>query len=505
MGGMANNRGGGQSGGNQRGPARQQGFNQNRRAGNASFNNPGGFHQGGSFKNRNQGHGNQNRQRHDGGSQPQQKENAAPSIVPATGKKEENKRTLTDFKIVGLEIPELDWSWGTLPPPPAEAVKVEVKDEPLDSAADVSVKDEVSDDKGALKVPAATDKQESQTEGASQVTEVAEGAQSQAVPATPRASRYPAEANGANQPPSRMRIYFDTPVTADDSKPIPHNASHGYSDAPSDSRKGKRKKLEDDDGDSLEDIRPPPPPPQMSAPMTDDRSSVAASIAPSTAETASEGDWLMAAIVEGDEEAQAAAALQPGAEEDGDAVDGDHERDAEGEEDLDADAEGEVEHLVGDDGEQPFCLKMAAKSVEALLAYFMGAGCLCTALTLCSLVFKGMVMTFICWARMVAPPQSPHLQSLKRLNTILSPRRLLQLLLLICFPTLHPRLSLRESLPLLKRRRLLHPRWKEPSLLPPIRLFLPMLRFPLMMALSLNRRPYTPFPCDAGFTHIHLF
>jgi 20S proteasome subunit alpha 6 len=36
----------------------------------------------------------------------------------------------------------------------------------------------------------------------------------------------------------------------------------------------------------------------MGSGMSDDRSSVAASVAPSIAETASEGDWLMAAIVE---------------------------------------------------------------------------------------------------------------------------------------------------------------------------------------------------------------
>lgn len=93
----------------------------------------------------------------------------------------------------------------------------------------------------------------------------------------------------------------------------------------------------------------------------------------------------MAAIVEGDEEAQAAAALQPGAEEDGD---GDHEHDAEGEEDLDADAEGEVEHIVGDDGEQSFCLKTAGNPVEALLAYLKGAGSHCTVLTPCSLISR---------------------------------------------------------------------------------------------------------------------
>ncbi len=91
-------------------------------------------------------------------------------------------------------------------------------------------------------------------------------------------------------PPSRIRIYFHTPVTAEDAQPIPHSST--TNPVPSDSRKGKRKKLEDDDMD-LEEGRTQPPPPHMS----DDRSSVA----PSVAETASETDWLMAAIVEGED------------------------------------------------------------------------------------------------------------------------------------------------------------------------------------------------------------
>jgi len=104
-------------------------------------------------------------------------------------------------------------------------------------------------------------------------------------------------------PPSRIRIYFHTPVTADDSRPIPHNSSYG--EVPSDARKGKRKKLEDDDGE-LEERRVPPPP-QRGGAMNDDQSSVGASVDPSVAETASEADWLMAAIVDGEEEAEGAA------------------------------------------------------------------------------------------------------------------------------------------------------------------------------------------------------
>lgn len=122
------------------------------------------------------------------------------------------------------------------------------------------------------------------------------------------------EANAHTPPPSRIRIYFHTPVTADDSRPIPHNSSPSFSSGatPSDSRKGKRKKLEDDDGD-MEEERARPPPPQMRG-TSDDRSSVSPSVAHSAAETVSEADWLMAAIVEGEEDAEAEAELDPARE-----------------------------------------------------------------------------------------------------------------------------------------------------------------------------------------------
>lgn len=348
MAGGSGNSGRGGSTGNQGSGLRGHGsraggnFNQNRRNQGS-----GGFQQGGSFRNRNQGHSNQNRSgnRQEAGSNAQ-KEPAVNSAAPG-GKKEENKRTLTDFKIVGLEIPELEWSWGVLPSPPA------VKTEPVDSVPNISVKDEVVvDDKSALKGTPAGDVQDSQAEASAQVTEVAEGAETQKTAESQAAASSAAvDVNGASQPPSRMRIYFDTPVTADDSKPIPHSTGGAYVDSASE-RKGKRKKLEDDDGD-LEEGRGRPPPPRMT--MNDDRSSVSGSVVPSASETSGEKDWLMAAIVDGDEEAQAAAELQPHGEEEVDGgehvLPGDH--DAEGEDgdfDTDADAEGEVEVLVDDGG-----------------------------------------------------------------------------------------------------------------------------------------------------------
>jgi len=81
-------------------------------------------------------------------------------------------------------------------------------------------------------------------------------------------------------------------VTADDSHPIPHT-SFSLTVASLDSRKGKRKKLEDNDGD-LEEGRGRPSPPQMANGMSDDWSSVAASVAPSIV-----GPELLGADMEG--------------------------------------------------------------------------------------------------------------------------------------------------------------------------------------------------------------
>ncbi|KAG6876490.1 hypothetical protein C0992_012795 [Termitomyces sp. T32_za158] len=154
-------------------------------------------------------------------------------------RKDENRRTLTDFKIVAFDIPDLAWSWGAVPPLPQPAVRPH----PL--------------------------------------------------PAPPHIS---------TPPPSRIRIYFHTPVTPDDARPIPLPPPT----TPSDSRKGKRKKLEDDDPDADEHRARPPPqmrtaddsdaeehrarlPPQMRTADPDD---------PSPAPPAE--DWLMAAIVDAD-------------------------------------------------------------------------------------------------------------------------------------------------------------------------------------------------------------
>lgn len=252
--------------------------------------------------------------RHDGGSTASfNTKDGTVSSFGNAGKKDENRRTLTDFKIIGLEMPDLSWSWGILPS--SLPIKAEVKEEA--TAPDVDVKDEDAEaNANAVKT------EDTLVEGVSQVAEaqtLVGGSMDtlsapEIKPSLDRGTGRASDANLSTPPPSRMRIYFHTPVTADDSRPVPHSSSFTLGSTPADSRKGKRKKLEDDDVDLEEDARVPPPPPQMT--IGDDRSSIAASAAPSVAETTSEADWLMAAI-EGEEEAETEIELHPGDEEEG--------------------------------------------------------------------------------------------------------------------------------------------------------------------------------------------
>ena len=292
---------GGSGGGPSNGPLRGHGSRSNfgggnNRRGGGSFTGSGGAgysHQGGSsFRGRNQGHMSSNRgNRPDGGSGSTFGSREGTMSSSFGGKKDENRRTLTDFKIVGLAIPDLSWTWGIIPflsPVKADGIAINV------DGQGAVVKEEILDNDSSAVASSSVGK-ETQTEVKAEVpVQSTEIEMADAKPLQDTMSNARVSSDTA-APPSRIRIYFHTPVTADDSRPIPHNSAYG--DVPSDTRKGKRKKLEDDDGD-LEERRAPPPPPQMGGTINDDQLSVTASIA----ETASEGDWLMAAIVEGEEE-----------------------------------------------------------------------------------------------------------------------------------------------------------------------------------------------------------
>lgn len=318
-GGGGGGRSGGQSG-SLRGHGSQRNFGgkdfHNRRGG--SFNSGGNYQN--NFRSRNQ---HANRSARQEGAAASTKDGATSASVGSIGK--ENRRTLTDFKILGLKIPQISWTWGIQP-----GKKSEIKEDLKDNTS-TTIKEEPNEDQK----PLSTGDMETLGDDVKPILANSESQAHGSIPGLPSTS----PDNGqSSPPPSRMRIYFHTPVTPDDSRPIPHSSNYygdGSVSSTSDVRKGKRKKFEDDDGDIEEGRAAPPPPPQMgsngfgsvnAASMTDnDRLSVSASVAPSLSETVSE-DWLMAAIVEGEEEAEAEGVLRlpPHDEEDND--DEDEER-----------------------------------------------------------------------------------------------------------------------------------------------------------------------------------
>ncbi|KAI6015811.1 hypothetical protein BKA83DRAFT_651956, partial [Pisolithus microcarpus] len=157
-------------------------------------------------------------------------------LRPSSCKKDENRCTLTDFKIIGLEMPELGWTRGVLP----TAIKAEEKEVAATNA-------EFSHD------PIKQESTEGDTSVGGNTTELApKGNNAYVQSAESVTAKVKTETSNAAQtaPPSRIRIYFHTPASVDDSHPIPHNYSSTLRVAPMDSHKGKRKKLEDDDGDT---------------------------------------------------------------------------------------------------------------------------------------------------------------------------------------------------------------------------------------------------------------
>lgn len=286
-------RGGGQQG-SLRGHGSRGGFGKqdfhNRRGGSFSA----GHHQGntGNTSFRGRGHGQGRGGRQDGTSSHTGNRDASMGNFGSGGKKDENRRTLTDFKIIGLELPELGWTWGVLP----AVVKAEEK-EVAATHTDFSHN------------PVKQGSTEADPSLGGKTTElVPKGNNSYVQSGESVTAEVKAETSNAVQaaPPSRIRIYFHTPASADDSHPIPHNYPSTLRVAPMDSRKGKRKKLEDDDADAEEGRERPPVP--HSSQMSDEANNELdgmgrASVDPSVAETASEGDWLMAAIAEDEAEA----------------------------------------------------------------------------------------------------------------------------------------------------------------------------------------------------------
>jgi 20S proteasome subunit alpha 6 len=304
-------RGGGSGrGGSLRGHGSRGGFGGGRRGG-GSF---GGPNMGGSFRGGRGGGsgyhgGGRNRNAGHGGAGPTP---LGPSAsFNAGSKKDENRRTLTDFKIVGFELPDMNWSWGVVPKPIEAPAKEPDNVEPIEVHEHSSSHKEVGQDgKPADGVSAAVDEASEQVkDGAVGPSAPASGEAASTTDAAPERSPTisvaepvaPAPEPSAKDgpPPARLRIYFHTPASYDDSLNL---GSSAWSwDQPDATRKGKRKKGDDEDEDDVDleegRVRPRPPGEEH------DRASVApsvemrsGSVAPSVAETMSEGDWLMAAF-----------------------------------------------------------------------------------------------------------------------------------------------------------------------------------------------------------------
>lgn len=218
----------------------------------------------------------------------------------SSGKKEDSKQTLTDFKIIGLEIENMLWKWGVCSSEgssegvPADQTESESK--PISSCkADVAtdeLKLELSDRVEEIEFGAALKEQEKNVVSSS----------SAATNHVIRAEKPVKPFSSTSHSPPRIRIYFNTPVVTEDMQKS--NVSNGVV-----STRSKRRMPADGKGDDEDEgrrIRAKLNPTSeesaiQDAPILDvnkDRDSAPPSIDPSVASirTEDEGDWLMEAI-----------------------------------------------------------------------------------------------------------------------------------------------------------------------------------------------------------------
>ena len=295
-GGRGGGNAGGQSGGGGALRAHRSG---DRGSFSSNFNRRGGG--GGSFNNHHHYQGNQNNlyRNHGRGGMSHGRNNRADNQNKPMGsygsKKDEQKRTFTDFKVVGLEIQNLDWRWGHIPHMVLAAAHTKAGGV-HDAKAEEKFTQKAKGDEDELDLIVTTAGENPKGENVTSTTSESSTVVNEPAPVAQAASSVGAY---------RLRIFFHTPPTADDARLVTHS--------PQDSRKGKRKKLDDDDGD-YDEVRtaPAPPVPGGSLDGEGDKASASvtanaegrASVAPSIAETASEADWLMAAIADGDADAE---------------------------------------------------------------------------------------------------------------------------------------------------------------------------------------------------------
>ena len=237
---------------------------------------------------------------------------SGPGEKERSGKKEETRQTLTDFRIVGLEIMSLDWRWGECGRSRSAAQDGDVSSsaERLKNGADRSTGDsehaladgvEEIEFGSAIKEATATS---IPLEAPALIAESTHRPMSAETPSTARTSTASTSLAGPPPPsPPRIRIYFNTPATHDESQPrIQTNgisnprAKRKMSEEEEEGRR-RRTKLNpsSENGDVALDTSPKP------GDAEKDRGSVAPSVdmsasASMSGRTEDEGDWLMEAI-----------------------------------------------------------------------------------------------------------------------------------------------------------------------------------------------------------------
>ena len=221
---------------------------------------------------------------------------------------------MTDFKLVAIEIKQLGWSWGVIP---------SSQDVGPDANRESTGTTKIEADEKVFSEKTPAQPSSSSVQDVSSVGMKAEPSELDSLPPKPDLSLPPVphtgDASAVPSPPSRVRIYFHTPVTPKDSMPIPHASAvpvdlSALAASQGSSRKGKRKRTDDEDDDAETRTT------HTSAAHQDDAVSVTAhpdqdgfrgSVAPSVVESTGESDWLKAAIGEGSNEGDGSDVSQP--------------------------------------------------------------------------------------------------------------------------------------------------------------------------------------------------
>ena len=223
-----------------------------------------------------------------------------------SGKREEARQTLTDFRIVGLEIESLEWRWGTSilsqsvdESKAAEPVKSDT--ETVGGDSQLGLTDGVEEIEFGSAIKEGTSA--SATPEVSVVPPKVESTPQTPSGELPKDSRSP----GPSSPsPPRIRIYFNTPASLDDPQPKTVNgvlnvsANRAKRKLPEEEEEeGRRRRTKLNPTSEAEEVTLDSQ--SKAGDMEKDRESVAPSVdmsatASVSGRTEDEGDWLMEAI-----------------------------------------------------------------------------------------------------------------------------------------------------------------------------------------------------------------